>query len=164
MAAQTTLDFVKELNDQPNMDFKFVSESVAADGTTTKTSSSINAPMLALVKVPALNFNSLDITFDFSISEVHKVDKASTGTIGGSIGTQGILSKFVNATFTGSLTRTVSDSDTASQSGSLHVELHVTESALPEGLQKILTALTNSIDVKPLVAPPVGNLPAPPQA
>lgn len=146
-AAHTTLEFIQDLLDK-NVDFEMEVESSAGDAATGR-KKKIHAPLLSIVKVPSLTFDSISVSFNYAISEVIQRKEQVDGNIQGQIGTTGILSKFINASFSGSLNSSRLSEHTVNRGGSLDVKIHASESPLPPGLEKIITALTDNINVKP---------------
>lgn len=146
VAAATTLDFIKKLKDE-KADFKFQVKDVV-DGKETFSDRDISVPLLAMVKVPSLNFDSLSVSFNYSIQQVHKASEETSKNISGSIETKGLLSKFVGASFSGGLEKKTNEELTSSRSGNLEIKIHVSESPMPAGLQKILDAMVAGINTK----------------
>ena len=70
------------------------------------------------------------------------------------IGTTGILSKFVNASLSGSIDHSRSTENTANRGGSLDIKIHVSESAMPPGLLKVINALVDNINTPEQEAAP----------
>lgn len=150
IAAQTSLDYVKTLASAPNQNFEqeVTSEQIGADGTVTpiKQTKNLSVPLLALSKVPNMNFDSLSIEFDYAINQVYKEDKSSQA--GGSLKVSGskFLSKFVDVGLQGSISGKKSTENTINKSGSLSIKLHASEAPLPEGLSKVMTWFTQGIE------------------
>jgi len=146
IAAMTTLEFIEKLKGN-NATFKVDVKQVDADGNEKIIAKEINVPLLSMVKVPSLNFDSLSVSFNYSIQQVHKVTKSSGGSLEGSIETKGVLKKFVGASFSGSLEKKTNEELTSGRSGNMEIKIHVSESALPAGLQKILDAMVSGIQI-----------------
>lgn len=147
-AANTTLEFVKNLVDANN-DMKFSVKVKETDqaGVETVKSKDITVPLLALVKVPSLNFDSLSVSFNYNISQVNKLTDTAAQNLDLKISTKGLLSKFVDASLVGSIEHSRTSESTSNRGGSLEIKLHVSESKLPAGLEKIINALVEGIDV-----------------
>ena len=146
VAAETTLQFINELND-PAKKVEFDTTVTETDdkGVVTSKERKITVPLLALVKVPSLNFDSLSVSFNYNISQVY-TEKKSTGSKANlEVGTTGLLSKFIGAKLSGSIEHTSNRENTANRGGTLDVKVHVSESPLPAGLQKIINAITDNI-------------------
>src|SRR5690554_6110075 len=149
-AAMTTLDFVKSLNGSPNLDLKIAGKTVDANGNVTSQERNVSVPLLILAKVPSLNFDSLSVGFKFNISQVITEKKATTSAANASITTKGVLAKFLGASLTGSIEHSSSRENTANRGGTLEVKVHVSESPLPPGLEKIINAMVENIDMGPV--------------
>jgi hypothetical protein len=145
VAAKTTLDFIEALKDN-NHTFKVKAKQVDASGKETLVDRKVEVPLLSMVKVPSLNFDSLSVSFNYSIQQVHKSSKTSGGSLQGSIETKGLLSKFVGASFSGSLEKKTNEELSSGRSGNLEIKIHVSESPLPAGLSKILDAMVAGIN------------------
>lgn len=145
VAAKTTLEFIQALKDT-NHKFKVKVKNVDAQGNETLEDRVIDVPLLSMVKVPSLNFDSLSVSFNYSIQQVHKSSKTSSGGISGGIETKGLLSKFVGASFSGSLEKKTNEELSSGRSGNLEIKIHVSESPLPAGLQKIMDAMVAGIN------------------
>lgn len=147
VAAHTTLQFINELNDSAkNVEFETKVEKKDSAGNVTEKGQKISVPLLSLVKIPSLNFDSLSVSFNYNISQIYKEQKTTKSGANLEVGTTGILSKFVNAKLTGNIEHTSNRENTANRGGTLDVKVHVSESPLPAGLQKVLNAITENID------------------
>lgn len=146
VAAETTLRFVNELNDK-NKTIKFETTVTETDenGKTQAKGKQIEVPLLAVVKVPSLNFDSLSVSFNYNISQVYKETNVNKQSANLEVGTTGLLSSFINAKLSGSIEHTASRENTANRGGTLEVKVHVSESPLPAGLQKVINAITENI-------------------
>jgi len=118
---------------------------VDADGKETLEDRKVSVPLLSIVKVPSLSFDSLSVSFNYSIQQVYKGSSEQSGSLSGEIKTSGLLSKFVGASFSGSLEKKTSEELTSSRSGNLEVKINVSESPLPQGLQKIIDGMVAGI-------------------
>ncbi|MFT7151161.1 MAG: hypothetical protein ACI82Q_003038 [Nonlabens sp.] len=145
-AAQTTLDFVKSMATADPVDFEFEETVTDAAGVIKVQKRSMKVPMLALVKVPSLNFDSLSVSFQYNISQVVTEKNATNKAAKAEIATKGLLAKFVGASLNGSISNTSSNENTVNRGGTLDIKLHVSESALPAGLQKVINAMVEGIE------------------
>jgi len=145
-ASLTTLEFIKELTtgDDGNVqEFTFQESIEAADGTVTTRTRTISAPLLALVNIPNLSVDTVSIEFDYEISQVAK--KENKTSFGVELKSGPFLSKFV--TLTGKVSGSYNRELTSNRGGSLQVRVHASEKPLPEGLQRILKAITDGMSV-----------------
>ncbi len=146
MAALTTLDFIQQLKDSPNAEFSVKVKKVGADGKETLEDRKISVPLLSIVKVPSLTFDSLSVSFNYSIQQVYKGSTEKSGSLKGELKTTGLLSNFVGASFSGSLEKKSKEELSSSRSGNLEITIHVSESAMPPGLAKIIDAMVAGIN------------------
>ena len=146
VAAETTLQFINELNDKTkNVEFETTVTETDANGKVEEKGKKIKVPLLAIVKVPSLNFDSLSVSFNYNISQVYKEAKKTTSGASLEVGTTGLLAKFIGAKLTGTVEHTTTRENTANRGGTLDVKVHVSESALPAGLQKVINSITENI-------------------
>ena len=145
LAAQTTLDYVKALAAEPAVKFTLNDATTGASGSTTA-KREIEVPVLSIVKVPNMNFDSLSVEFDYNISQVY--EEKSESEKGGNVGITGggMISKWLGVSLGGNIGSKSNSSLTSNRSGSLSIKIHASESEMPQGLAKIIDALTNSID------------------
>jgi len=146
-AANTTLNYIKEVSAMGNQTFTQSTKDAAGK----ETSKTIQVPTLAVVKVPNINFDSFSLDFDYSISQVYKDDNSRNFALGGQAG--GKIGGVVNFGLKGSYSNSKSTSNSINKSGSLSIKLHASESELPEGLGKVINWLVQGIDEQTAVTP-----------
>ena len=112
----------------------------------------ITVPIITLLKVPSLNFDSLSVSFNYNISQIVKEEDTSSQSAKLDIGTKGLLSGLLSASLVGSVEHSRSVENTVSRGGSMEVKIHVSEGPLPAGLDKIIRALVEQIQT-PILAP-----------
>lgn len=144
IAAQTTVEYVKELLNE-TVTFETVIEEEDDQGKVTKKKRKTTVPLLAITKVPSLNFDSLSVNFEYNISQVYSEEKEKTAEVKGEVSLPKLLKGVLNINFNGSIGRRTTSEFTSNRSGSMEIKIHVSESPLPAGLDKIITAMTNAI-------------------
>lgn len=106
---------------------------------------SMNVPLLAIVKVPTLAIDNVDVTFDMEVkssttSENKKDEDASLEVNGGY--------KFggfhVDATIKGSVSCHESNTRSSDNSAKYHVQVHAKDYGMPEGLSRMLDVLATA--------------------
>ncbi|SMD44568.1 Protein of unknown function [Aquiflexum balticum DSM 16537] len=150
LASITTIEFIRELIGMGNQKFERKIKKVATDNngntTTSDETKEILVPYLALTKVPNLNFDSLSVEFEYSISQIFedksKKEKRGDFKIGGSP----FLAKFIDIGLSGSVSSSQSQENTINKSGKLLIKLHVSETGLPQGLEKVINWMVQGID------------------
>jgi hypothetical protein len=149
-AAETTLDFVDDVLNQKdgmkNVTFKMDTK-VTENGEEKTVTREISVPLITLIKVPSLNFDSLSVTFNYNISQVVREVRKNEQQAKLDIGTKGLLKGLLSASLVGSVDHSRSVENTANRGGSLEIKIHVSEAGMPPGLQKIINALVENIEV-----------------
>jgi hypothetical protein len=120
---------------------------VDSNGKSVQVEREISVPLITLVKVPSLNFDSMSVSFNYNISQISKEVNTNAQQAKLDIGTTGILKGFFNASLVGSVEHSRTRETTSNRGGSLEVKVNVSESQLPAGLQKILDALVENIEL-----------------
>lgn len=115
------------------------------DSDGTDRSVSITAPMLSIVPVPHLKIDELTTHFRFEVSHVRKEKSVKKGQLEGSASAQGIVSKFVDFSLSGSVSTTSDTVNTANQSGMLDITVKASEAPMPAGLKKVLDIMAQSV-------------------
>jgi hypothetical protein len=165
VAALTTLNFIESLNKE-TVRFKIktaktnaVNNSTGSDQTVGKPTVSqpeggeetgsieVEVPLLAIVKVPCLNFDSLSVSFNYNISQIYTQKDTSGQRAEFKASTKGLLSRFVDASLVGSVEHSRTRENVVNRGGSLEIKLHVSETQLPPGLEKVLNAIVENIEV-----------------
>jgi hypothetical protein len=156
-AAETTLAFITKLLNKPadgngasgidNLQFKMKVNEVDSNGKSVQVEREISVPLITLVKVPSLNFDSMSVSFNYNISQISKEVNTNAQQAKLDIGTTGILKGFFNASLVGSVEHSRTRETTSNRGGTLEVKVNVSESQLPAGLQKILDALVENIEL-----------------
>ncbi|MCD9017577.1 DUF2589 domain-containing protein [Parachryseolinea silvisoli] len=156
-AAETTLAFITKLLNKPadgngpggvdNLQFKMKVNEVDSTGKSVQVEREISVPLITLVKVPSLNFDSMSVSFNYNISQISKEVNTNAQSAKLDIGTTGILKGFFNASLVGSVEHSRTRETTSNRGGTLEVKVNVSESQLPAGLQKILDALVENIEL-----------------
>lgn len=150
IAAETTRSFIESMLDKDGkpINVKFLVErNVETGQNPTKASVAINTPLLSMVPIPHLQINSITTHFRYEVSDIRKEEKQKEGTVGGTAGTTGLLSKFVNISLNGSLSTKSREESQINRSGVLEVTVNASEAPIPEGLARILDILAKSVTI-----------------
>jgi hypothetical protein len=106
----------------------------------------LQVPLLAIVKVPALSINTVDITFDMEVknSETSKdsTDTSATLDATASVG-WGPFSLKVH--ITGSVASHKENTRSSDQSARYHVQVHAEDRGMPEGLARVLDIINTAV-------------------
>lgn len=109
----------------------------------------LEVPLLAIVKVPALSINTVDITFDMEVknTETDKESHDSAAKLSGEAKVGwGPFSVKVN--ISGSVATHREHTRTSDQSAKYHVEVHAADNGMPEGLARVLDIIQTSVAPK----------------
>jgi len=107
---------------------------------------SLEVPLLAIVKVPNLSVNTVDVTFDMEVknSETSKesFDASASMSAQAKVG-WGPISVSVN--ISGSVSSHKENTRSSDQSAKYHVEVHAVDTGMPEGLARVLDIMQQAI-------------------
>jgi Protein of unknown function (DUF2589) len=145
VAAAATRDFInafKNPKDDTPESVSFVFSYL--DGTDKKTAN-ISAPLLSIIPVPHLRIDSLTVHFLYEVTQTTRETASTDKAVDLSAGTTGILSKFVQASFKGSISSRSANESTMNRSGQLEITVHASEAPIPEGLSRLLSLLASAI-------------------
>jgi hypothetical protein len=152
IAAAATLNFVKSLCEEKDgvlvpaaLKLQVERQSTTAAGTTSTSQATVNAPLLAIVPIPHLLVDSVTINFKYEVSQTYQDKSATSTTAEAKVGTTGLLSKFVEATFHGNLAHTSSSEQSTNRGGTLEIMVRASQSAMPVGLDRLITMLSQAI-------------------
>ncbi len=106
----------------------------------------LNVPMLAIVNIPSLMINSVDILFDMEVksSESHSdgVDTEASMSASGKVG-WGPISASVS--ISGSVSAHSENTRKSDNSAKYHVAVHAADNGTPEGLSRVLDIIAASV-------------------
>lgn len=141
------------------VDFKFDRPAgPAVNGVIPTETVSLEVPLLAIVKIPALGIDTVDIIFDMEVknSESSKESTATAASFAAdaSVG-WGPFSLKVHVE--GSVATHKENTRSTDQSAKYHVEVHAADKGMPEGLARVLDMMNSAIAPKTVVATPAAN-------
>ncbi|ASV37844.1 hypothetical protein CI807_17185 [Pseudomonas sp. NS1(2017)] len=164
--ANATADFIKVIgflppttDDDPNavggvrtVMFRFDRPSQANPGTAgvnPMETVELEVPLLAVVKVPNLSINKVDISFDMEVknSEQSRESSDSQAALAAEAKVGwGPFSAKVN--ISGSVSSHKENTRSSDQSAKYHVEVHAADDGMPEGLARVLDMIAQSVAPK----------------
>lgn len=107
---------------------------------------SLTVPMLAIVKVPSLAIDTVDITFDMEVksSFSHKDSEDSQAKLSADLKMNwGIFSATVH--IEGSVASHKENTRSSDNSAKYHVQVHAEDKGMPEGLARVLDMMNSAI-------------------
>lgn len=156
MLARSTLNFIEEVGLEPadasgvrKVRTAIFSFDRTADGTDGKMGSEnveMNVPLLAIVNVPALSIDTVDVTFDMEVKSSTSSQSSSDknaeldATAGLKIGPFSLDVKIK-----GSISCHESNTRSSDNSAKYHVQVHASQQKTPEGLMRMLDILSSAV-------------------
>jgi hypothetical protein len=153
-AAKTPVQYDPATFDVRTVDFKFNRATGPADekGVVPTELVSLEVPLLAIVKIPALSIETVDIIFDMEVknseSSKESEDKSGSFSADTSIG-WGPFSLKIHVE--GSVASHKENTRSTDQSAKYHVEVHAADRGMPEGLARVLDMMNQSIAPKNII-------------
>jgi hypothetical protein len=148
LAAQATQSFIQSFieNGKP-ITVDFSADLKAADNQSR--SVNVQAPLLAIVPIPHIRIDSLSVSFKYEVSQSVTDSTLTDKGIDVTAGSGSLLQPWVNATIKGNLSSSSKQDSVMNRSGMMDIEMHASESVMPEGLAKLLNLLSDAIQVTP---------------
>jgi len=106
----------------------------------------LNVPLLAVVKVPALAIDDVDVSFDMEVksSESSKEIDDKKGELEANAGLK-IGPFHMDVKIKGSISSHKENTRSSDNSAKYHVQIHASQGDLPEGLSRVLDIVTTAI-------------------
>ena len=180
LAAQTTVHFIEKVGLQEddlgnlsvrNVSFEYskqVTNPEDPDAEPTVQVNKLTVPMLAIVPVPYIRIQELNVDFEFKVKETitrtHKTeitsggggttDVTTTAKFGGGFfsflgGPSATVKATVTSNWNVSATRKSTFSETQDRSARIAINMKATQDQMPEGLNRVLTILNDAIMSEP---------------
>lgn len=157
MLARSTLNFIEEVGLEKadengvrrirtaNFSFNRATEDTG-DGNVLNEEVEMKVPLLAIVNVPALSIEMVDITFDMEVksSESSQSTNDKTGELDATAGLK--IGPFsMNVKIKGSVSCHESNTRSSDNSAKYHVQVRANQQKTPEGLSRMLDILSSAI-------------------
>lgn len=109
----------------------------------------LEVPMLAVVKVPNLSINKVDITFDMEVKSSESSREATDATASLEAEAKVGWGPFsASVKISGSVSSHKENTRSSDQSAKYHVEVHASDDGMPEGLARVLDLIGQSVGPK----------------
>lgn len=145
--ANSTADFINRVgfdNDGKvrTVTFAYHKNSVNEDGTSNLDEMRVDVPMLAIVPIPNLQVDEVNILFDMEVKQSEKQESSMDmgATLSGTVNL-GI----VKVSVTGSISAHQSNTRSSDNSAKYHVDVRATNHGIPEGLARVLDMMAANI-------------------
>lgn len=145
--AGSTADFINRVGFEPdgrlrNATFGYQSRSVNKDGTINHDEMKIDVPMLAIVPIPNLQVDEVNILFDM---EVKQSQKQENGLDLGATASGNMNFGVAKVNITGNVSAHSSNTRSSDNSAKYHVDVRATNHGTPEGLARVLDMMASGI-------------------
>lgn len=136
----------------------------ATDGTIPTEVVELAVPLLAIVKVPSLAIDTVDITFDMEVKNSETSKDSSSTNVSGAVDASAGWGPFaVKVHIEGSVATAKENTRSTDQSAKYHVEVRASDKGMPEGLARVLDMMNSAIAPRK-IAPAEPAPPTPPNA
>lgn len=145
--ANSTADFINKVGFDGNGNLRTVAfgyqhRSANEDGTTNLDEMKVDVPMLAIVPIPNLQVDEVNILFDMEVKQSEKSESSLD------VGVQlNATAKFgpVKVSVTGNVSAHQSNTRSSDNSAKYHVDVRATNHGIPEGLARVLDMMAANI-------------------
>jgi hypothetical protein len=103
----------------------------------------IKAPLLSMVPVPHIRIDSFTTHFKYEISQVKKSNEEMNWDVEGK--TDIIKNPIINFSLKGTVSGKSAEESIMNRSGMLEITVHASEAPIPEGLARLLSALSKAL-------------------
>ena len=157
MLARSTLNFIEEVGlEAPdangvrkvrtaNFSFDRAADQTG-DGKTASEKVEMNVPLLAIVNVPALSIDVVDVTFDMEVKSSTSSESSSdkSGELEADAGLK--IGPFsMNVKIKGSIACHEKNTRSSDNSAKYHVQVHASQQKTPEGLMRMLDIISSAV-------------------
>jgi len=147
LLARSTASFINDVGFDADMKtrtalFKFTKQEPTADGNIVAQELAIDVPLLAIVPIPNLQIDEVNILFDMEVKQCEKSESstAASGSLSAKVG-WGPISVFVR----GSVSAHSSNTRSSDNSAKYHVDVRATNHGTPEGLARVLDMMAATV-------------------
>lgn len=138
-----------DVGDVRNVSFRYDRSAPTEDDPAAIEKVELQLPLLAVVKVPNLAINKVDITFDMEVRNSEQSrdteDRSGSFSAEAKLG-WGPFSAKVNVS--GSVASHKENTRSTDQSAKYHVEVHAVDDGMPEGLARVMDIIAQSVTPK----------------
>lgn len=145
--ANSTADFINKVGFDKDgkvrtAAFAYQKRSMNEDGTSNLDEMKVDVPMLAIVPIPNLQVDEVNILFDMEVKQSEKSEKSMD--LGASI-TGTVNLGIVKVSVTGSVSAHSSNTRSSDNSAKYHVDVRATNHGTPEGLARVLDMMAANV-------------------
>lgn len=145
--ANSTADFINRVGfdskgNLRNVAFKYEKRSMNEDGTSNLDEMKVEVPMLAIVPIPNLQVDEVNILFDMEVKQSEKSE--SSMDLGATMNTTVNLG-IVKVNVSGSVSVHQNNTRSSDNSAKYHVDIRATNHGIPEGLARVLDMMAANV-------------------
>lgn len=145
--ANSTADFINRVGfdangNVRNVAFKYEKRSMNEDGTSNLDEMKVDVPMLAIVPIPNLQVDEVNILFDMEVKQSEKSD--SSLDVGATLNATANFG-IVKVNVSGSVSVHQSNTRSSDNSAKYHVDIRATNHGTPEGLARVLDMMAANV-------------------
>lgn len=145
--ANSTADFINKVGFDANgsvrnVAFKYEKRSMNEDGTSNLDEMKVEIPMLAIVPIPNLQVDEVNILFDMEVKQSERSE--SSIDLGASL-TGSLNLGIIKVSVTGSVSAHQSNTRSSDNSAKYHVDVRATNHGTPEGLARVLDMMAANV-------------------
>ncbi len=147
LLANSTADFINKVGFEPDgklrtVAFGYQKRSVNEDGTTNLDEMNVAVPMLAIVPIPNLQIDEVNILFDMEVKQSEKseseLDLSASASASLNLG-------LFKVSISGSVSAHQSQTRSSDNSAKYHVDVRATNHGVPEGLARVLDMMAANV-------------------
>lgn len=145
--ANSTADFINQVGFDPEgkartVAFAYQKRSMNEDGTSNLEDMKVEVPILAIVPIPNLQVDEVNVLFDMEVKQSEKSESSMDvgATLSGSM-----KLGFIKVSVKGSISAHSSNTRSSDNSAKYHVDVRATNHGTPEGLARVLDMMAANI-------------------
>ena len=147
LLARSTANFINEVGFDADKKtrtvlFKYTKQEPTPDGNIDNREMSIDVPLLAIVPIPNLQIDEVNILFDMEVKQCEKSESSMSGS--GSFSAK-VGWGPVSVSVSGSVSAHSSNTRSSDNSAKYHVDVRATNHGTPEGLARVLDMMAASV-------------------
>lgn len=147
LLAQSTADFINRVgfdneSKTRTVQFKFTSQEPDPDGNISNNEMAVEVPLLAIVPIPNLQIDEVNILFDMEVKTSEKSEESLD--MGATLEASAKLGPF-RVSIKGSVSSHSSNTRSSDNSAKYHVDVRATNHGVPEGLARVLDMMAANV-------------------
>lgn len=147
LLAQSTADFITQVgfdkeSKTRTVQFKFTKQEPDPDGNVSNNEMGVDVPLLAIVPIPNLQIDEVNVLFDMEVKQSERSESALDmgATLEGSLSIGP-----VKVSIKGSVSSHSSNTRSSDNSAKYHVDVRATNHGIPEGLARVLDMMAANV-------------------